>query len=62
MPKRAYYSKRTPEKFNKTVYGVWSDSKEFQRLVNYIDKHQLKVFGFDSQVGNTDDFIDDFFV
>lgn len=51
----------SPEKFNATVYSVWSNSKEFQRLVNYIDKNKLKVFGFDSQVRNTDDFIDDFF-
>ncbi len=50
-----------PIKFNETVYGVWSNTKEFQRLVNYIDKHQLKVIGFDSQISNTDQFIDDFF-
>ncbi len=50
-----------PIKFNEIVYGVWSNTKEFQRLVNYIDKHQLKVIGFDSQISNTDQFIDDFF-
>ncbi|WP_394747559.1 erythromycin esterase family protein [Spongiimicrobium salis] len=51
----------TPEKFNETMYGVWSNTKEFQRLVNYIDKNKLKVVGFDSQIDNADDFIDDFF-
>ncbi|AXT18517.1 hypothetical protein D7030_07290 [Flavobacteriaceae bacterium AU392] len=51
----------TPEKFNETVYGVWSKTKEFQRLVSYVDENKLKVFGFDSQVDHTDNFIDDFF-
>ena len=50
-----------PEKFNNAIFGVWSSTQEFQRLVNYIEKNDLKVIGFDSQVMNTSAFIDDFF-
>ena len=50
-----------PEKFNNAIFGVWSSTQEFQRLVNYIEKNDLKVIGFDSQVTNTSAFIDDFF-
>jgi erythromycin esterase-like protein len=50
-----------PEKFNNAIWGVWGKNEEFQRLVNYIKKNQLKVIGFDSQVMNPSSFIDDFF-
>ena len=46
--------------FNEVVYGVWSETKEFQRLVNYIEENQLKVIGFDSQFNNVQLFIDAF--
>lgn len=49
------------KEFNYAVWGVWSSTLEFQRLVNYIDKNNLKVIGFDSQVNNTSQFIEDFF-
>lgn len=49
------------EEFNNAIWGVWSGSLEFQRLVNYIEKNNLKVIGFDSQVQNTKQFIDDFY-
>ncbi|APG64814.1 hypothetical protein LPB136_05310 [Tenacibaculum todarodis] len=54
-------SKFTPENFNNAVYGVWSSAKEFQRLVTYIEKNNIKVIGFDSQFNNSQKFIDDFF-
>jgi erythromycin esterase-like protein len=47
--------------FNDAIWGVWSNSLEFQRLVSYIEKNNLKVIGFDSQVNNTSQFVDDFF-
>lgn len=47
--------------FNDAVYGVWGNSLEFQRLDKYIEANNLKVFGFDSQIGNPSQFIDDFF-
>lgn len=51
-----------PVAFNEAVFGVWSDTSEFQRLVQYIEENDLKVIGFDSQIiHNTPDFIDDFF-
>ena len=50
-----------PEIFNNAIWGVWGDNEEFQRLVNYIQKNELKVIGFDSQIMNTSTFIDDFF-
>ncbi len=50
-----------PVKFNNAIFGVWSNTEEFQRLVRYIDNNDLKVIGFDSQVMNTSTFIDDFF-
>lgn len=49
------------KEFNNAIWGVWSNTLEFQRLVNYIDKNNLKVIGFDSQVINNSSFIDDFF-
>ncbi len=49
------------KEFNHAVWGVWSSTLEFQRLVNYIDKNNLKVIGFDSQVNNASQFIEDFF-
>lgn len=50
-----------PDEFNKSIWGVWSNSYEFQRLVKYIDENNLKVIGFDTQVMNVYQFIDDFF-
>lgn len=50
-----------PKDFNNAIWGTWSSTSEFQRLVNYIDKNKLKVIGFDSQVNNTSQFIEDFF-
>jgi|GEM_PF-922078 len=47
--------------FNDAVYGVWGNSLEFQRLDQYIVANNLKVIGFDSQIGNSSAFIDDFF-
>ena len=50
-----------PDEFKSAIYGVWSSTIEFQRLVNYIDKNNLKVIGFDSQVINSSQFIEDFY-
>jgi erythromycin esterase-like protein len=50
-----------PNEFNNAIWGVWSSTLEFQRLVNYIDSNNLKVIGFDSQIDNTSQFIEDFF-
>ncbi|MFI1772099.1 erythromycin esterase family protein [Thalassobellus citreus] len=50
-----------PKDFNNAIWGVWSNTMEFQRVVNYIDKNNLKVIGFDSQVNNTVQFVDDFY-
>jgi len=50
-----------PKTFNESVWGVWSSTYEFQRLVKYINNNNLKVIGFDSQVNNVSQFIDDFF-
>ena len=47
--------------FNNAIWGVWSNTLEFQRLVNYIDKNHIKVIGFDSQVINTSQFVEGFF-
>jgi erythromycin esterase-like protein len=47
--------------FNNAILGVWSNTLEFQRLVDYIDKYNLKVIGFDSQVNSTSQFVEDFF-
>lgn len=52
------FDKRT---FNNAIWGVWSGSIEFQRLVDYIDENDLKVIGFDSQVNATSQFVEDFF-
>ena len=51
----------TKEGFNNAVFSVWSETYEFQRLVNYLDENNLKVMGFDSQVNDSPNFIDDFF-
>lgn len=51
----------TKKGFNDAVFSVWSETSEFQRLVNYIDENKLKVVGFDSQVNDVPTFIDDFF-
>ncbi len=50
-----------PKDFKNAIWGVWSSSFEFQRLVNYIEKNNLKVIGFDSQVNNTSQFVEDFY-
>ena len=47
--------------FNNAIWGVWSSSSEFQRLVTYIEKNNLRVIGFDSQIIDIDSFILDFF-
>lgn len=47
--------------FNSSIWGVWSGSIEFQRLVDYIDDNNIKVIGFDSQVNATAQFVEDFF-
>ena len=47
--------------FNNAIWDVWSNSYEFQRLVEYIEKNNLTVIGFDSQVINTYQFVEDFF-
>ncbi|PQJ72867.1 erythromycin esterase family protein [Polaribacter butkevichii] len=57
MNKRGFKSKD----FNNAIWGVWSNTLEFQRVVNYIDKNNLKVIGFDSQVNNTSQFVEDFY-
>ncbi len=49
------------ERFNKAVWGVWSGTLEFQRLVKYINANKVKVIGFDSQIMNSLEFIDDFY-
>ncbi|WP_158974980.1 erythromycin esterase family protein [Cellulophaga sp. L1A9] len=54
-------SEFNPDEFNNAIYGVWSSALEFQRLVNYIDKNNLKVIGFDSQVISPSQFIEDFY-
>ena len=51
----------SPKDFNNAIWGVWSNALEFQRVVNYIDKNNLKVIGFDSQVNNTVQFVEDFY-
>jgi len=50
-----------PKEFNNAIWGVWSSTLEFQRVVNYIEKNNLKVIGFDSQVINTSQFVEDFY-
>ncbi|WP_111707013.1 erythromycin esterase family protein [Lutibacter citreus] len=48
--------------FNNAIWGVWSGSVEFQRLVKNIEKNKIKVIGFDSQFNNNiPSFIDNFF-
>ena len=51
----------TKQGFNDAVFSVWSETSEFQRLVNYLDQNNLKVIGFDSQVNDAPNFTDDFF-
>lgn len=58
MNKRGFNKKD----FNDAIWAVWSDSKEFQNLVNYIETNNIKVIGFDSQFNNNiQNFIDEFF-
>ena len=57
MNKNGFNSKE----FNNAIWGVWSNTIEFQRVVNYIEKNNLKVIGFDSQVINSSQFVEDFF-
>jgi erythromycin esterase-like protein len=54
-------SEFNPDGFKNAIWGVWSSTIEFQRLVNYIDKNNLKVIGFDSQVINYSQFVEDFY-
>lgn len=49
------------KEFNNAIWGVWSSTLEFQRVVNYIEKNNLKVIGFDSQVNNNLQFVEDFY-
>jgi len=51
----------TPKAFNDNIFGVWANTIEFQRVVNYINDNDIKVVGFDSQILQTNSFIDDFF-
>ncbi len=51
----------TTKEFNNAIWGVWSSSLEFQRLVQYIEANNIKVIGFDSQVNNTSQFVEDFY-
>jgi erythromycin esterase-like protein len=46
---------------NSALWYFWRESPEFQRLIEYIFEHDLKVIGFDSQINFTTQFIDDFF-
>ncbi len=56
------HSNFEPSEFNNAVFGVWSQTEEFQRMVQYIEKNNLKVMGFDSQINNNiSDFVDGFF-
>jgi len=57
MNKKGFNSKE----FNNAIWGVWSSTLEFQRVVNYIEKNNLKVIGFDSQVNNASQFVEDFY-
>jgi hypothetical protein len=60
--KKGFSSKGFSSKgFNNAIWGVWSQTKEFQRLVKYIEVNNIKVIGFDSQVKNSSQFIEDFF-
>ena len=49
----------TPELFNDAIWEVWSNSNSFQRLVKYIEKNNLKVIGFDSQVNHVKSFTEE---
>jgi len=57
MNKNGFNSKE----FNNAIWGIWSSTLEFQRVVNYIEKNSLKVIGFDSQVNNASQFVEDFY-
>jgi len=57
MNKNGFNSKE----FNNAIWGVWSSTLEFQRVVSYIERNNLKVIGFDSQVINTSQFVEDFY-
>ncbi|MEK6452178.1 MULTISPECIES: erythromycin esterase family protein [unclassified Myroides] len=47
--------------FNNAIWGVWSQDDAFQELVQYIETNNIKVIGFDSQIQNSANFIEDFF-
>ena len=49
----------TKEHFNEAVFSVWSETSEFQRLVNYLDENKIKEIGFDYQINDTASFTDD---
>ena len=43
--------------FSEAVFGIWSDTKAFQNLMNYVDERAkqndpIKILGFDSQEGS----------
>ncbi|MHC5202757.1 erythromycin esterase family protein [Myroides sp. LJL119] len=46
--------------FKNSIYSVWSSSKDFQRVVDYLVDNNLKVIGFDSQFLSSDPFLEDF--
>ena len=53
--------------FSEAVFGIWSDTKAFQNLMNYVDERAkqndpIKILGFDSQEGSIfkNHFMDDF--
>lgn len=50
-----------PNDFKNAIWGVWSSAQEFKRLIKYIEANNLKVIGFDSQVNNASQFVEDLF-
>lgn len=53
--------------FSDAVFGIWSDTKAFQNLMDYVDERAkqndpIKILGFDSQEGSIfkNNFMDDF--
>lgn len=51
----------TADGFTSGIFDVWAKSDEFQELVQYIEKNNIKVMGFDSQFNDEISvFIDDF--
>ncbi|MEH6659356.1 erythromycin esterase family protein [Leeuwenhoekiella marinoflava] len=50
-----------PDEFKESIWGVWSQSETFQKLINYIDQNNISVIGFDSQFIDTNAFIENFY-